>query len=270
MTIKDFAHLVGCNPQTLRYYDHVNLLKPVKVDPWSGYRYYEEEQALAFVKIKNLQKAGFTIDEIRGLLDQDDAVICRAFDEKIAETEKRLQEIKTIRQSYQTEMNQMNSTLEALRKEIAASMQQYDPAEEFGIGKETYAQIAQSIDQMMEKMIEKQRESVLDFPGDPCDVGAEEEADFPDLLYDPAYTVVYEKHGWNFVKDFFDEFSDLEDGGEYALLFELEKEKANNIAFSNVILNLLLMKNEGKKRTLGCNLRESGDGQNHFWLLKRK
>ena len=31
MTIKEFARLCGCNPQTLRYYDHVNLLKPVKV-----------------------------------------------------------------------------------------------------------------------------------------------------------------------------------------------------------------------------------------------
>ena len=58
MTIKEFARLCGCNPQTLRYYDHVELLKPVQVDPWSGYRYYEEEQALTFVKIRNLQKGG--------------------------------------------------------------------------------------------------------------------------------------------------------------------------------------------------------------------
>ena len=85
MTIKEFAHLCDCNPQTLRYYDHVNLLKPVKVDKWSGYRFYEEEQALAFVKIKNLQKAGFTIDEIKGLLDKDNLVIYQAFEEKIAE-----------------------------------------------------------------------------------------------------------------------------------------------------------------------------------------
>ena len=46
MTIKEFARLCGCNPQTLRYYDHVNLLKPVKVDQWSGYRYYDEEKLL--------------------------------------------------------------------------------------------------------------------------------------------------------------------------------------------------------------------------------
>ena len=69
MTIKQFARLCGCNPQTLRYYDHVQLLKPIRVDEWSGYRYYEEEQAMDFVKIRNLQKAGFSIEEIKGLLD---------------------------------------------------------------------------------------------------------------------------------------------------------------------------------------------------------
>ena len=68
MTIKEFANLCGCNSQTLRYYDRIDLLKPVEVDQWSGYRFYEEEQALDFVKIKNLQLAGFTIDEIKEIL----------------------------------------------------------------------------------------------------------------------------------------------------------------------------------------------------------
>ena len=56
MTIKEFAKLCSCNTQTLRYYDRKNLLKPVKVDEWSGYRFYEEEPAIAFVKIKNETK----------------------------------------------------------------------------------------------------------------------------------------------------------------------------------------------------------------------
>ena len=41
MTIKEFASLCGCNTQTLRYYDKIDLLKPVRVDQWTGYRYYE-------------------------------------------------------------------------------------------------------------------------------------------------------------------------------------------------------------------------------------
>lgn len=69
MTIKEFARLCGCTTQTLRYYDHQNLLKPVRVDDSSGYRYYDKDQALTFVKIKNLQKAGFLIEEIKELLD---------------------------------------------------------------------------------------------------------------------------------------------------------------------------------------------------------
>ena len=85
MTIKEFARLCGCNPQTLRYYDRVELLKPVKVDEWSGYRLYDEEQALTFIKIKNLQIAGFTIDEIKGLLDSDNDVIFEAFTRKVEE-----------------------------------------------------------------------------------------------------------------------------------------------------------------------------------------
>ena len=34
MTIKEFASLCGCNTQTLRYYDKIDLLKPVKTDQW--------------------------------------------------------------------------------------------------------------------------------------------------------------------------------------------------------------------------------------------
>ncbi len=78
MTIRQFAALCSCNPQTLRYYDRVGLLKPAKVDPWTGYRSYEEEQALSFVKIRSLQKAGFTIGEIRELLDKDHPAVLEA------------------------------------------------------------------------------------------------------------------------------------------------------------------------------------------------
>ena len=152
MTIKEFACLCGCNPQTLRYYDHVNLLKPVKVDKWSGYRFYEEEQALAFVKIKNLQKAGFTIDEIRGLLDKDNLAICRAFDEKIAKEEKRLQEIKDIRQSYQTEMNNIKDKIDAVRKKITEEMQAYNQTSEFGLLAAKYEGLIDNVNRYLDNM----------------------------------------------------------------------------------------------------------------------
>ena len=90
MTIKEFASLCGCNPQTLRYYDRIGLLKPTKVDQWSGYRYYEKSQALDYVKIRNLQAADFTIGEIKVLLPKTDQEVYEAFARKIRAQEQKL------------------------------------------------------------------------------------------------------------------------------------------------------------------------------------
>jgi len=269
MTIKEFALLCGCNPQTLRYYDHVNLLKPVKVDQWSGYRYYDEEQALAFIKIKNLQKAGFTIEEIKELLDKDNHVIYKAFDAKIAEEEKRLQEIKVIQKSYQTEMTDMKKKLETIRDMVKESMEAYDPSEEFGIDRDTYSHMIESVKGFFESMISRNDDSDYEYSDDK----SQDELGYVALLNNPDYEIVYEKHGWSFVKDFFSDYSSLEEGQDYALVFRLSQSKNNHNAFANTVLGMLLNcnpKDPDNKRSLSCNVSDSKDGQNHFWLLKRK
>lgn len=269
MTIKQFARLCGCNPQTLRYYDHVDLLKPVKVDEWSGYRFYDEEQALAFVKIKNLQKAGFTIEEIKGLLDKDNRAIFQAFEAKIAETEKRLQEIRNIQKSYQTEMSRILEKLNEVMEKVTQSMREYDPTEEFGISTEEYAEIVDNVKQCFQNMAEHMPKEVGydEF----CDADATcEETEYLDLLNNPGFTSVYEKHGWAHVKDFFDDIAELEGGAEYALVFQVDHTKGvYNHAFLNTILGILLARNPSKERNLSCNIGASQDGQNHFWLLRR-
>ena len=100
ITIQGFAKLCGCNTQTLRYYDRIGLLAPAKVDEWTGYRYYEEQQAMLFVKIKNLQQADFSIEEIRPLLEVDDDQLMEAFERKIDEQTQKLERIRTIQRSY--------------------------------------------------------------------------------------------------------------------------------------------------------------------------
>lgn len=264
MTIRDFARLCGCNPQTLRYYDRVNLLKPVQVDPWSGYRFYEEGQALTFVKIKNLQRAGFTIGEIQKLLDRDHDVIFEALEAKIAQQKERLRELERIRKSYQSEMNQMKQRLQQIRERINRAMREYDPAEEFGIDAALYGGIAKRVDGLMESAISRADD------GDLVRALFEEERGEPDFLRDPNYALVYEKHGWRHVRDFLHEFAGLEDGGEYALCFELEGDKGNHTAFANTVLGILLEQNPGKGKTLGCTVHASLDGENHFRLLKRR
>ena len=270
MTIKEFARLCGCNPQTLRYYDRVGLLKPVKVDSWSGYRYYDEQQALQFVKIRNLQTAGFSIEEIKGLLDADNEVIYEAFSAKIKDLEDRLQKTREIRESYQNEMTQMKEKLESVRNTLTSLMKDYDPTEEFGLDRNTYDQMIGNINGFFENMISSNDDIDFEMSEYPDGDDYEEEQEYIDFLNNPEYEVVYQNHGWKYVKEFYEEFSNLEDGSEYALLFKVTPEKLSQAAFATTILGMLLLSNPGTKRKLGCNVTDSPDDQNHFWLLKRK
>lgn len=125
MTILEFARLCGTTTQTLRYYDRVDLLKPCRVDGWTGYRYYEKEQAADFVKIKNLQLADFSIAEIKALLSSSDEAIYRAFDEKIAAEQEKLAKILKIQESYRNEAmtidRKINAIAAFLREELSSA-----------------------------------------------------------------------------------------------------------------------------------------------------
>ena len=141
MTIKEFSLLCSCTTQTLRYYDSINLLKPARVDQFSGYRYYDDEQALDYVKIKNLQEAMFSIEEIKELLECDDDEIAKAFDVKIAEQEARLKKIIQIQMSYRNDYMKMQEMIKKTRDKINESVGNYDAAKEYGISNEYYRTI---------------------------------------------------------------------------------------------------------------------------------
>jgi DNA-binding transcriptional MerR regulator len=268
MTIKEFSKLCGCNPQTLRYYDRENLLKPVKVDEWSGYRFYNEEQAIVYVKIKNLQKAGFTIEEIKELLNRSDEEIFWAFEIKIAEEEKRIQEIKNIQKSYQTEITIMKNKLETIRKSLKESMESYDPTEEFGMNKESYEGILENMDAYFGKIIETGDFSKYEVNDYSEENKLKEEQDFENCLKNPSGKLIFERHGWENVKDFLDTIPDLQNEAEYFFLFKLDAEKVNNTGFANTLLGIMCTMNQNKKIDIKCNVIYSDDGKNHFWLLK--
>ncbi len=263
MTIKDFSKLCGCNPQTLRYYDREGLLKPVKVDEWSGYRYYDEEQAIVFVKIKNLQKAGFSIDEIKELLDKDDAAIYFAFERKIAEQEKQLQEIKNIQKTYQAEITDMKQAIQALRDTLKKSMEEYSPVEEFGITDEECEVLKKNVDDYFGTMVKSEDRSsfdAMDLSDDKEDVAA-----FNKILNNSELVTVFERHDWENVKDFYNELPEIADGKEYSFLLRLSPEKKANTAFASALLGILCMKNQDKNMKVNCNVIASDDGKNHFW-----
>lgn len=69
--IGEFSYLCETTIKTLRYYDKINLLKPVKINTLTGYRYYSEKQIDTLKKIKELQVSGFSLAEIKDLLQNE-------------------------------------------------------------------------------------------------------------------------------------------------------------------------------------------------------
>lgn len=55
--------------KTVHYYEQRGLLAPEEVDEWTGYRYYSIEQMQKLKDIRDLQRLGFSLDEIKDLCD---------------------------------------------------------------------------------------------------------------------------------------------------------------------------------------------------------
>ena len=246
-----------------------------KVDSWTGYRYYDEDQALQYVKIKNLQMAGFSIDEIKGLLDADNDTMFKAFSAKIKEQEDRLQKTREIQQSYLSEVQRMKEKVKEFREAVLSLMEDYDPTDEFGISTDEYREIVDSLT----TYLDTHEFTKGDFDYDLSDDGdaAREEPEYLNVLNNPDFEVIYEQHGWEHAREVIGKFTVPDDGKEYMLLFTISKDKENQTAFANTALSVMLGANlKSRERTcqnsqkLGCNVTVSEDGQNHFWLLKRK
>ena len=69
--IGDFSKLSRVSIKTLRFYDEMGLLKPIEVDRFTGYRYYEFDQLTTLYRILALKDLGFSLEEIGRLLDSD-------------------------------------------------------------------------------------------------------------------------------------------------------------------------------------------------------
>ncbi len=66
--IGDFARFSQVSVVTLRHYDELGLLKPISVDPWTGYRYYSVSQLPRLNRILALKDLGFSLEQIEEVL----------------------------------------------------------------------------------------------------------------------------------------------------------------------------------------------------------
>jgi DNA-binding transcriptional MerR regulator len=72
LSIGRFARLTGLSIGALRHYDELDLLRPVEVDRWTGYRRYAADQVAIGQAIARLRDLEVPLEEIRAVLGTDD------------------------------------------------------------------------------------------------------------------------------------------------------------------------------------------------------
>ena len=296
MTIKHFARLCNCSAQTLRYYDRIGLLKPETVDPWTGYRHYTQEQAVDFVKIKNLQAADFTIEEIKALLCQPEEAIFTAFDRKIEAQEQKLARIKEIQQTYLREKSNMETLIYGLSDFLLRQLSDFEGLREFGMEPEDQFRVVEHVRAYLNRwltdpemtednvtlMVNDQRiqgaaqvaEAIRNFTEanleDTILLGTDELSE-KDRFCPEDFDTLWQISGWDHVRSFLDQMPPLEQGEEYCFHFLLkEGTYREDISFPLFMLAAMILRKGAAEVQMGCSVHRSEDGQNHFALMRRK
>lgn len=79
LKIGEFSKLSRVSIRMLRHYDELGLLAPQSIDPFTGYRYYGEDQLPMAGQICALKDMGFGLAEVKAILacQRDRAVLDR-------------------------------------------------------------------------------------------------------------------------------------------------------------------------------------------------
>ncbi len=69
MLIGEIADFFGVSRKAMRLYEKKGIIKPTEVDDANGYRYYSAEQVQQLNALLELKTLGFSLDEIKMILD---------------------------------------------------------------------------------------------------------------------------------------------------------------------------------------------------------
>jgi DNA-binding transcriptional MerR regulator len=71
LSIGRFARLSGLTVKALRHYEAEGLIRPARVDEWTGYRYYSPAQTRDAITIRRLRELELPLDEVASVLHAD-------------------------------------------------------------------------------------------------------------------------------------------------------------------------------------------------------
>lgn len=125
MHIGELARAAAVNIQTIRFYEREGLL-PVPTRNNSGYRCYDPGHIERVTFIKRNQELGFTLSEIKQLLDLHRVVAAMTF--PLIHKPAELQGIIVIGRERLEAINQKILTLHAMRRRLRSLIQQLESA----------------------------------------------------------------------------------------------------------------------------------------------
>lgn len=175
LKIGDFSKLSRVSIRMLRHYDDIGLLKPARIDSFTGYRYYRPEQLPVIGRITALKDMGFALADIIKILEAYD-------DKEVLDTylARRQQELKKISESAEYQMRLLDTARKRLRKEqnmnydvsIKTIPQRYAATVQITIPR-------YEDEGMVWQILNEETAPLKMIPADPCQVAAE----YPDDEY---------------------------------------------------------------------------------------
>jgi len=79
LSIGEISKYTGAGIKALRYYERINLLKPVFVDPYSGYRYYSFAQTYLVYLIMFCVELDIPLKELTDFIGKNDIIDLKSF-----------------------------------------------------------------------------------------------------------------------------------------------------------------------------------------------
>lgn len=112
--IGDIAKLFHLSVSSLRHYEAIGLLKPERIDPATGYRYYSVRQFNALNVIRYLRVLDMPLDEIAAFLQNRDVAKAEAMLMKQKEAvAQKLEELRRIERKIDNRMRQLHDARNA-------------------------------------------------------------------------------------------------------------------------------------------------------------
>lgn len=117
-TISDFAKLMGISRQTLIYYDHIGLFKPIKILD-NKYRLYSRSQINVISLICMLSEMGVPLKEIKAIIDNispDTAI--EILKKRLNEAEEKLRRLQMLENMISLRIEQITFGKEVSEKSV--------------------------------------------------------------------------------------------------------------------------------------------------------